>query len=101
MNQIVSRNRQFIEAEPFLANQRAERIVLFRPVPFSEAKAEHKAEPAAPELAWPGWPRWIAKGFRLYRAFRRTRIALDQLSHEQLKDIGYRRAADGIYERMP
>ncbi|MGE0212796.1 MAG: DUF1127 domain-containing protein [Parvibaculaceae bacterium] len=98
MNQIVNRNHQFIEAEPFLVNQRAERIVLFRPAP---APVAHHEEPATPESAWPGWPRWLAKGFRLYRAFRRTRIALDQLSHEQLKDIGYRRAADGIYERYP
>lgn len=97
MNQIVSRNRQFVEAEPFLANQRAERIVLFRPAPIPSP--EH-AMPTAEEPAWPGWPRWLVRGFRLYRAFRRTRIALDQLSHEQLKDIGYRRAADGIYERM-
>jgi len=98
MNQIVSRHHQFIEAEPFLANQRAERVVLFRPAPASAAGC---GEPAAQEPAWPGWTRWIARGFRLYSAFRRTRIALDGLSHEQLKDIGYRRAADGIYERMP
>ena len=96
MTHLPRHDRHFDHAEPFLQNRRAAPVVLFRPTPTPKARPL----PIERELNWPGWPRWIATGWRLWQSVRRTRIAMDSLSHEQLKDIGFRRAGD-TYERMP
>lgn len=53
--------------------------------------------------AGPGIFAWLVTRIRHYLAVRRTLRALDDLSWEQLKDIGYRRVpGDGPrYERLP
>ncbi len=51
----------------------------------------------------PGLIARFAAWFRHYLAMRRTLKALDRLSPEQLKDIGYRRLPDSFskYEPLP
>jgi len=88
MNQIVRQNRGFDAAQPLRA-------------PVRIVPAIHRRPHA--ESFWPGWMSWIIQGVRRYRGYRRTIKALDGLSHEQLKDIGFRRLSNepGDYERLP
>ena len=63
----------------------------------------HEAVSAMASPARPSLVARLAARVRQYRAVRRTQRALDRLSQEQLKDIGYRRVPDtwSKYERLP
>ena len=86
MNEIV--RGSFDRAEPFRTELRLVPGISRRP---------------GAEQPWPGWIAWIVQGYCRYRSYRRTLKALDGLSHEQLKDIGFRRVSNepGDYERLP
>ncbi len=97
MNQIVRHDRDFHAAESLgVRNVRLVPVIPARRPYGSGSEAEA-------DVVWRGWLSWIAKGFRLHRSYRRTLAALDGLSHEQLKDIGFRRISGerGDYERVP
>lgn len=97
MNQIVRHDRDFHTAESLGVRG----IRLVPTVPARRSRGSGSSAEA--DLVWRGWPSWIAKGWRLHRSYRRTIVALDGLSHEQLKDIGFRRLSSerGDYERIP
>lgn len=86
MNQIVRRETAFRSARPASAGA----------VPRLGVRI-------APER--PGLLARLVERIRRYLSVRRTLRALDELSEEQLKDIGYRRVPDdptsSRYERLP
>ena len=82
MNQMTSNIVDFKSAEPASGHH-----------VFHENAVSERPGLIARFVAW----------FRHYLAARRTLKALDQLSQEQLKDIGYRRIPDSFtkYEPLP
>jgi len=98
-------------------NQMSHNVIAFqnaRPLSESEQNARlvsgqvYRAQPAGEHERATGFGKpsvfaLLVEGIKRYLAHRRTIRALDRLSNEQLKDIGYRRIPDGYskYEPMP
>jgi uncharacterized protein YjiS (DUF1127 family) len=81
-------------------------LIFHSAIPVAESTVSHPRrleDVISTPPAQPGVIAWLVARIRNYLAVRRTLRALDELSWEQLKDIGYRRVPGERprYERLP